>query len=111
VVTASTIQDNPDNTLKSLGGFLITMFFAIIIVYLALAAQFESFKDPVVILVSVPLALFGAMIFIFLGMASVNISTEVGLVTLMGLISPARYFDRGSCQTNATNWAHQARSH
>ena len=73
--------------IKESGGFLLTMFFAIIIVYLALAAQFESFKDPVVILVSVPLALFGAMIFIFLGMASVNIYTEVGLVTLMGLIS------------------------
>jgi multidrug efflux pump len=72
---------------KESGGFLLTMFFAIIIVYLALAAQFESFKDPVVILVSVPLALFGAMIFIFLGFASVNIYTEVGLVTLMGLIS------------------------
>ncbi len=73
--------------IKESGGFLLTMFFAIVIVYLALAAQFESFKDPVVILVSVPLALFGAMIFIFLGMASVNIYTEVGLVTLMGLIS------------------------
>lgn len=72
---------------KESGGFLLTMFFAIVIVYLALAAQFESFKDPLVILVSVPLALFGAMIFIFLGMASVNIYTEVGLVTLMGLIS------------------------
>ena len=72
---------------KESGGFLLTMFFAIVIVYLALAAQFESFKDPIVILVSVPLALFGAMIFIFLGMASVNIYTEVGLVTLMGLIS------------------------
>jgi len=69
------------------GGFLVTMAFAIIIVFLALAAQFESFRDPIVILVSVPLALFGAMIFIFLGFASVNIYTEVGLVTLMGLIS------------------------
>ena len=69
------------------GGFLVTMSFAVIIVFLALAAQFESFRDPVVILVSVPLALFGAMIFIFLGFASVNIYTEVGLVTLMGLIS------------------------
>jgi multidrug efflux pump len=69
------------------GGFLLTMLFAVIIVFLALAAQFESFRDPVVILVSVPLALFGAMIFIFLGFASVNIYTEVGLVTLMGLIS------------------------
>jgi multidrug efflux pump len=69
------------------GGFLLTMLFAVIIVFLVLAAQFESFRDPVVILVSVPLALFGAMIFIFLGFASVNIYTEVGLVTLMGLIS------------------------
>ena len=69
------------------GGFLITMGFAIVIVFLALGAQFESFRDPVVILVSVPLALFGALIFIFLGFASMNIYTEVGLVTLMGLIS------------------------
>jgi multidrug efflux pump len=69
------------------GGFVLTMGFAVIIVFLALAALFESFRDPVVILVTVPLALFGAMIFIFLGFASLNIYTEVGLVTLMGLIS------------------------
>jgi multidrug efflux pump len=69
------------------GGFLVTMLFAVIIVFLTLSAQFESFRDPVVILVSVPLALFGALIFIFLGFASMNIYTEVGLVTLMGLIS------------------------
>ncbi|XLM21788.1 efflux RND transporter permease subunit, partial [Chromobacterium piscinae] len=69
------------------GGFLVTMLFAVIIVFLALSALFESFRDPVVILVSVPLALFGAMIFIFLGFSSLNIYTEVGLVTLMGLIS------------------------
>ena len=69
------------------GGFLVTMAFAVIIVFLALAAQFESFRDPVVILISVPLALFGAMIFIFWGFSSVNIYTQVGLVTLMGLIS------------------------
>jgi multidrug efflux pump len=69
------------------GGFLVTFLLAVIIVFLALAAQFESFHDPIVILVSVPLALFGATIFIFLGFASLNIYTEVGLVTLMGLIS------------------------
>lgn len=69
------------------GSFALTFAFALVIVFLALAAQFESFRDPVVILVSVPLALFGAMIFIFLGFASMNIYTEVGLVTLMGLIS------------------------
>jgi multidrug efflux pump len=69
------------------GGFLVTMVFAIIIVFLALAAQFNSFRDPVIILVSVPMALFGALIFINLGVASINIYTQVGLVTLMGLVS------------------------
>ena len=69
------------------GGFGLTFAFAVIIVFLALAAQFESFRDPIVILVSVPLALFGALVFVFLGFASINIYTEVGLVTLMGLIS------------------------
>ena len=73
--------------MKESGGFIVTLLFAVVIVFLALAALFESFRDPVVILVSVPLALFGAMIFIFLGFSSVNIYTEVGLVTLMGLIS------------------------
>ncbi len=69
------------------GGFVVTMFFAILIVFLALAAQFNSFRDPVIILVSVPMALFGALIFIHMGFASLNIYTQVGLVTLMGLIS------------------------
>ncbi len=73
--------------IKESGSFALTFVFAVVIVFLALAAQFESFRDPVVILVSVPMALFGAMIFIFLGFASMNIYTEVGLVTLMGLIS------------------------
>jgi multidrug efflux pump len=69
------------------GGFLVTLAFAVIIVFLTLAAQFESFRDPIVILFSVPLALFGAVIFIFLGFSTMNIYTQVGLVTLMGLIS------------------------
>ncbi len=71
------------------GGLLLTFFFAIIIIFLALAAQFESFRDPVIILVSVPMSIAGALIFINLGIggASLNIYTEVGLVTLIGLIS------------------------
>ncbi len=68
------------------GGFLLTFLFALIIVFLALAAQFNSLRDPVVILFSVPMALFGALIFVNL-FASLNIYTKVGLVTLMGLIS------------------------
>ena len=69
------------------GGAMVTLGFAVIIIYLALAALFESFLDPLVILVSVPMALFGAMVFVFLGFTSLNIYTNVGLVTLMGLIS------------------------
>jgi multidrug efflux pump len=69
------------------GGFVYTMLFAVVIVFLALSALFNSFRDPVVILVSVPMALFGALIFINVGFATINIYTQVGLVTLMGLIS------------------------
>jgi len=69
------------------GSFMVTLLFALVIVYLALAAQFESFRDPTVILVSVPMALFGAMLFINTGISTLNIYTQVGLVTLLGLIS------------------------
>jgi multidrug efflux pump len=68
------------------GGFAQTLLFAVIIVFLALAAQFNSLRDPIVILVSVPMALFGALIFVNL-FSSLNIYTQVGLVTLMGLVS------------------------
>jgi multidrug efflux pump len=70
-------------------GFLVTFGFALIIIFLALAALFESFRDPLIILVSVPMSLAGALLFINLGVggATLNIYTEVGLVTLMGLIS------------------------
>jgi len=70
-------------------GFVATFAFALIIIFLALAAQFESFRDPFIILVSVPMSIAGALIFISLGIggATLNIYTEVGLVTLMGLIS------------------------
>ena len=67
--------------------FLVTLAFALIIIYLALAAQFESFVDPLVVLMSVPMAVFGALVFIFEGAATLNIYTEVGLVTLVGLIA------------------------
>jgi multidrug efflux pump len=69
--------------------FALIVGFAFIMIFLALSAQFESFRDPIIILVSVPMSIFGAMIFIFWGVggSSLNIYTEVGLVTLIGLIS------------------------
>jgi multidrug efflux pump len=68
---------------------VVTFFFALIIIFLALAALFESFRDPVIILISVPMSICGALIFVSLGIggASLNIYTQVGLVTLIGLIS------------------------
>lgn len=66
---------------------LVTFGFALIIIFLLLAAQFESFRDPLIILVSVPMSVFGALIPIFLGQATINIYTQIGLVTLIGLIS------------------------
>lgn len=70
-------------------GFVATFGFALVIIFLSLAALFESFRDPCIILVSVPMSIAGALIFVSLGIggASLNIYTDVGLVTLMGLIS------------------------
>jgi multidrug efflux pump len=90
------------------GGFATTLLFAVIIIYLALAALFESFRDPAVILVSVPMALFGSLFSMwtltqvngilenvfhisiladYAKSSTLNIYTQVGLVTLIGLIS------------------------
>jgi multidrug efflux pump len=66
---------------------ILAFFFAIIVIYLVLSAQFESFRDPLIMLVSVPMSIAGALIFLTLGMATINIYTQVGLITLIGLIS------------------------
>jgi multidrug efflux pump len=68
--------------------FLGTFFLSAILIYLVLAAQFESFRDPFIILAgSVPLAISGALVFSFLGFTTLNIYSQVGLITLVGLIS------------------------
>jgi multidrug efflux pump len=69
---------------KFLGTFLLSG----VLIYLVLAAQFESFRDPFIILVgSVPLALSGALLFSFVGLTTLNIYSQVGLITLVGLVS------------------------
>ncbi|QAY94586.1 multidrug efflux protein [Methylovirgula ligni] len=65
----------------------VTFVFALIIIFLVLAAQFESLRDPLVIMISVPMAISGALVPLFFGVATINIYTQVGLVTLIGLIS------------------------
>jgi multidrug efflux pump len=76
-------------SIQESSGIVTTFGFAIILIFLCLAALFESFRDPFIILVSVPMSIAGAMIFISLGLGgmTLNIYTEVGLVTLIGLIS------------------------
>ncbi len=70
------------------GHFLGTFLLSAILIYLVLAAQFESFRDPFIILAgSVPLALSGALLFSFLGLTTLNIYSQIGLITLVGLVS------------------------
>ncbi len=70
---------------------VVTFIFALIVIYLVLAAQFESFRDPFIILIALPTSMFGALLPLnvlgFMGAGSVNIYTQIGLVTLIGLIS------------------------
>src|SRR5438034_10251 len=66
----------------------VTLGFALVLIYLVLAAQFHSFRDPLIVLLgSVPLAISGALIFSFLDLTTINIYSQVGLITLVGLIA------------------------
>ena len=69
----------------------VTFVFSLIVIFLVLAAQFESFRDPFIILIALPTSMFGALLPLnllgVLGMASMNIYSQIGLVTLIGLIS------------------------
>ncbi|MEK6789206.1 MAG: efflux RND transporter permease subunit [Pseudomonadota bacterium] len=72
---------------------VVTFFFAMVIIYLVLAAQFESFRDPIIMLVTVPMSICGALLCLNIAAmfqtpgASINIYTQVGLVTLIGVIA------------------------
>ena len=88
----------PDNTqftfsgtsrqyIEASGAIVGTFIFAIVFIFLVLAAQFESFRDPLIVMFSVPLSTAGAMLALMATHGSMNIYTEIGLVTLIGLIS------------------------
>ncbi|MEQ1942030.1 efflux RND transporter permease subunit [Mesorhizobium sp. VNQ89] len=66
---------------------LIAFLAAVVVIYLVLAAQFESFRDPFIIMMSVPLSIFGAILPLNIGLGTLNIYTQVGLITLIGLIT------------------------
>lgn len=90
-VLPATAQTDVDGQLrefvKSSNTILVTFVLALIFIYLVLAAQFESFLDPLVILISVPLSIAGALLLLFLTGTTLNIYSQVGLITLVGLIS------------------------
>jgi len=66
----------------------VTLGFALVLIYLVLTAQFQSFRDPVIVLLgSVPLAISGALVFSYLDLTTINIYSQVGLITLVGLIA------------------------
>ncbi len=70
------------------GALTVTLGFAVVLIYLVLAAQFHSFRDPLIVLLgSVPLAISGALLFSFLDLTTINIYSQVGLITLVGLIA------------------------
>ncbi|HYF13752.1 MAG TPA: efflux RND transporter permease subunit [Phycisphaerales bacterium] len=67
---------------------VVTLGFALVLIYLVLAAQFSSFRDPLIVLLgSVPLAITGALVFTYLGLTTINIYSQVGLITLVGLVA------------------------
>ncbi|HET7412509.1 MAG TPA: efflux RND transporter permease subunit, partial [Pararhizobium sp.] len=66
---------------------LIAFILAVVVIYLVLAAQFESFRDPFIIMMSVPLSIFGAVLPLNIGLGTLNIYTQIGLITLIGLVT------------------------
>ena len=66
---------------------MFAFILAIFLIYLILAAQFESFKDPLIIMLTVPLAIAGALVFMYFGGITMNIFSQIGIIMLVGLVS------------------------
>jgi HAE1 family hydrophobic/amphiphilic exporter-1/multidrug efflux pump len=72
---------------ESSSNIAYALILALILIYLVLAAQFESFKDPFIIMITVPLAIAGALIFLWLFGQTLNIFSEIGIIMLIGLVT------------------------
>ena len=72
---------------ESSSSLMFAFILALVLIYLILAAQFESFKDPLVIMLTVPLAIAGALIFMYFGDITMNIFSEIGIIMLIGLVA------------------------
>jgi len=72
---------------ESSGGLYFAFFLALALIYLALSAQFESFVDPLIIMFTVPLALMGALLALWLGGHTINIFSQIGIIVLVGIVT------------------------
>lgn len=72
---------------ESNSSLLFAFSLALVLIFLVLAAQFESFKDPIIVMITVPLALTGALIFMWYFDITMNIFSQIGLIMLIGLVS------------------------
>ena len=72
---------------ESSSSLMFAFILALILIYLILAAQFESFKDPFIIMLTVPLAIAGALIFMYAGGITMNIFSQIGIIMLIGLVA------------------------
>lgn len=84
---ASTLSGESRDLRESSGGVLFVFLLAILLIYLVLAAQFESFRDPFTILLTVPLALAGALLFLWYFNQTINIFSQIGIIMLVGLVT------------------------
>ena len=72
---------------ESSSSLMFAFILALVLIYLILAAQFESFKDPFIIMLTVPLAITGALIFMYFGDITMNVFSQIGIIMLIGLVA------------------------
>lgn len=72
---------------ESSSSLMFAFILALILIYLILSAQFESFKDPLIIMLTVPLAIAGALVFMYFGDITMNIFSQIGIIMLIGLVA------------------------
>ncbi len=84
---STTLSGDSKDFVESTSSLLFAFVLAIVLIYLVLAAQFESFRDPVIILVTVPLALIGALFIMVVTGQTLNIFSQIGLIMLIGMVA------------------------
>lgn len=81
------LSDDSKDYRESSSSLMFAFILALVLIYLILAAQFESFKDPLIIMLTVPLAIAGALVFMYFGDITMNISSQIGIIMLIGLVA------------------------